>query len=164
MDIRNWIEVNLTKPNMFAKESKDWEFLLNIWTMRNSIVFNNPMEDNTRILEQSRRMTNLISNAIRDKDQANKSQPIELVDPTVWLPPPEGWNKLNTDEKAACGGVIRDMNGQWRIDFKKFIGICSTIEAELWGVYTELRCTWEQGRIIQEPPADISKLLNEKGN
>ncbi|KAE8668450.1 hypothetical protein F3Y22_tig00112319pilonHSYRG00071 [Hibiscus syriacus] len=168
MDIKNWVEVNLTRPSMFAKESKDWEILFgsvlwNIWIMRNSIVFNNPMEDNTGILERSCRMTNSINNANRERDQANKSQPIELVGPTVWLPPSEGWEKLNTDVarrntdgKAACGGVIRDLNEKWRIGFKKFIGICSTMEAELWGVYTGLRCAWEQG--IQQLIVEVYSL------
>ncbi|KAK8529558.1 hypothetical protein V6N12_060337 [Hibiscus sabdariffa] len=59
---------------------------------------------------------------------------------TAWSALSHSWVKFNVhgarrdaDGRASCGSGIRDSNGGWCIDFLKFIGSCSVIEAELWG-------------------------------
>ncbi|KAK8568721.1 hypothetical protein V6N12_007264 [Hibiscus sabdariffa] len=47
-----------------------------------------------------------------------------------------GW--LNSDSRAACGGVLRDHNESWLLGFAKFVGVCTAEEAKLWGIYTGL--------------------------
>lgn len=47
---------------------------------------------------------------------------------SVWIKPPSGWSKLNIDGSAkrnllAARGVIRSDQGEWTINFSKFIGI-----------------------------------------
>ncbi|KAK8534022.1 hypothetical protein V6N12_047422 [Hibiscus sabdariffa] len=65
--------------------------------------------------------------------------------PVYWTPPAHGWHKMNSDGEcrvvegwASCGGVIRDLHGNWCLGFSKFIGIYSVVEAELWGVLVGL--------------------------
>ena len=69
----------------------------------------------------------------------------------AWVPPQEGWLKLNTDGGshgnpgvATAGGVIRDVNGIWGGGFAVNIGICTAPLAELWGVYYGLFLAWER--------------------
>ncbi|KAL4351355.1 hypothetical protein GQ457_06G013440 [Hibiscus cannabinus] len=56
------------------------------------------------------------------------------------------------DESAKCGGVIRSHDGRWVQGVAKFIGICSVLEAELWGAFTILHAAWGLGitRIVIE--------------
>ncbi|KAK8974618.1 hypothetical protein V6N11_045184 [Hibiscus sabdariffa] len=60
--------------------------------------------------------------------------------PTTWFPPAQGCFKMNSDGSkgiedgmAKYGGLIRDVVGSWVIGFAKAIGVCSVVEAELWG-------------------------------
>ncbi|XP_039006365.1 uncharacterized protein LOC120133946 [Hibiscus syriacus] len=39
-------------------------------------------------------------------------------------------------------GVIRDSRGEWKFSFARAVGICSTFEAELWGVIEGLKHAW----------------------
>ncbi|KAK8617153.1 hypothetical protein V6N13_117120 [Hibiscus sabdariffa] len=50
------------------------------------------------------------------------------------------------------GIVIRDEMGAWIVGFSKFIGICSTLEVELWGVLEGLHLAWRLGecRVVVE--------------
>ncbi|KAK8555112.1 hypothetical protein V6N13_103841 [Hibiscus sabdariffa] len=52
-----------------------------------------------------------------------------------WVPSTSGWYKLNSnatrskiDGRASYGGLIRDHHGSWKIEFSKFIVICSSLE------------------------------------
>ncbi|KAE8707058.1 hypothetical protein F3Y22_tig00110387pilonHSYRG00750 [Hibiscus syriacus] len=92
----------------------------------------------------------------------------EKGSPIYWSPPMEGWFKVNTDAarsevdgRASCGGLIRDNIGRWRAGFAKFIGICSTLEAELWGIYIGMVLAWDLGirRVIVESDNKEAILL-----
>ncbi|XP_012487971.1 uncharacterized protein LOC105801183 [Gossypium raimondii] len=39
---------------------------------------------------------------------------------------------------AADGGCVRDHNGEWIIGFAKYLGNCTILETELWGILDEL--------------------------
>ncbi|KAL4378986.1 hypothetical protein GQ457_02G000930 [Hibiscus cannabinus] len=91
---------------------------------------------------------------------------------TRWLKPPLGWCKLNTDGavsvrngEASCGGVVRDNLGGWLIGFSKKIGICSTFEAELWGLYEGLSAAWMIGvdkLLVEIDCLDVVKLFADR--
>ena len=61
-----------------------------------------------------------------------------------WIPPGEGWTKLNTDGAshgnlglATAGEVLRNGDGNWCGDLTLNIGICSASLMELWeGAFT----------------------------
>ncbi|KAL4367764.1 hypothetical protein GQ457_05G018590 [Hibiscus cannabinus] len=70
-----------------------------------------------------------------------------------------GWFQANADAgcrladgSAKCGGVIRNHDGRWVQGVAKFIGICSVLEAELWGAFTIIHVAWGLGitRIVIE--------------
>lgn len=58
-----------------------------------------------------------------------------------WNPPPGGWIQINVDGCVKAdtgmagggGGILRDDKGAWKGGFSVILGICTTIEAELWG-------------------------------
>ncbi|KAG7544019.1 Ribonuclease H domain [Arabidopsis thaliana x Arabidopsis arenosa] len=83
----------------------------------------------------------------------------------AWLPPGDGWVKLNTDGAsrgnpglATAGGALRDEHGHWCGGFALNIGICSAPLAELWGVYYGLYLAWERRVTRVELEVD-SKLV-----
>ena len=58
-----------------------------------------------------------------------------------WERPPTGWKKLNTNgsslggsDRAGCGGLIRDEQGEWVASFTRHIGLTNSFIAELWGL------------------------------
>ena len=58
-----------------------------------------------------------------------------------WERPPLGWKKLNTDgswlrvaDRAGCGGLVRDDQGEWIAGFTRYIGSTNSFTAELWGL------------------------------
>ena len=52
-----------------------------------------------------------------------------------------GWKKLNTDgswlggvDRAGCGGLVRDDQGDWVAGFSRHIGSSNSFTVELWGL------------------------------
>lgn len=67
-----------------------------------------------------------------------------------WQPPPPNHIKINTDGShnqlsnfIACGGIIRDENGNWLCGFTKFLGYGDALLAELWGIKTGLQICFD---------------------
>ncbi|KAK8985696.1 hypothetical protein V6N11_068940 [Hibiscus sabdariffa] len=87
-----------------------------------------------------------------------------------WRKPSVGWWKLNSDGStvvgsglSSCGGVVRDADGKWLIGFTRRIGICTVVEAELWGVYEGLLPAWSIGcvkLIIEVDNAVVVDLIH----
>ncbi|KAA3476291.1 putative LRR receptor-like serine/threonine-protein kinase [Gossypium australe] len=50
--------------------------------------------------------------------------------------PPEEQSRAvaRISENAAVGGMVRDWNGNWILGYTHYLGRCSPLEAELWGV------------------------------
>ncbi|MBA0694486.1 hypothetical protein Goari_004770, partial [Gossypium aridum] len=42
---------------------------------------------------------------------------------------------------AAAGGYVRNHKGEWIIGFARYLGNCSVLEAELWGILDGLNLT-----------------------
>ncbi|KAF7826059.1 ribonuclease H [Senna tora] len=89
-----------------------------------------------------------------------------------WLdPPPSNWYKINTDGSvvgeqgmAGCGGIIRNDQGNWISGFLSFIGSCSVLDAELWGIYRGLVLVKKKGlqRVMVECDSKEAIGLIEK--
>lgn len=69
-----------------------------------------------------------------------------------WIPPPPGWLKLNCDGArsevsrcAACGGILRDHVGEFRLAFTLYLGDCSVLDAELWAILYGIRLACARG-------------------
>ncbi|KAK8630158.1 hypothetical protein V6N13_078964 [Hibiscus sabdariffa] len=90
---------------------------------------------------------------------------------SFWIPPEDGWLKLNADGarasldgRASCGGVLRDHNGSWIRGFSKFIGRCSVVEAELWGIAVGMELAWSMGcrqLIVELDSSDALRMLQQ---
>ncbi|KAL4335934.1 hypothetical protein GQ457_07G000840 [Hibiscus cannabinus] len=88
--------------------------------------------------------------------------------PLYWGSPPPSWVKINTDgarrgdDGYASRGVARDSSGTWMFGFLKFIGVCSVLDAELWGAYLGLYFAWNAGFqqvILQLDNMDALRIL-----
>nr|KJB18972.1 hypothetical protein B456_003G078100 [Gossypium raimondii] len=42
-------------------------------------------------------------------------------------------------------GAMCDTKGNWILGFNKFLGVCSVLEAELWGIFEGLSLLLKQG-------------------
>ncbi|KAK8632591.1 hypothetical protein V6N13_072981 [Hibiscus sabdariffa] len=63
------------------------------------------------------------------------------------------------------GGVLRDHHGAWMRGFSKFVGRCSALEAELWGIATGLRIAWDMGfrqLVVETASMDAISVLQNK--
>ncbi|KAL4382902.1 hypothetical protein GQ457_15G029930 [Hibiscus cannabinus] len=86
-----------------------------------------------------------------------------------WFAPPVGWVKLNSDGAcrsvtghSSCGGGFRNSEGVWLHGFSKFIGCCSILEAELWGICMGLSLAWDRGfRCIMVESDYIRRLCSQ---
>ncbi|XP_031108687.1 uncharacterized protein LOC116013175 [Ipomoea triloba] len=79
-----------------------------------------------------------------------------------WTKPPDGWTKMNIDGSrdtltghASCGGLLRDVIGNWLLGFKAKVGHCSIEEAEAWSILKGLKTIWNHGyrKVIIESDA-----------
>ncbi|KAE8696066.1 hypothetical protein F3Y22_tig00110677pilonHSYRG00095 [Hibiscus syriacus] len=94
----------------------------------------------------------LCSAGVEDINHVFRGCPRTVDDNRVlWHRPRVGWVKLNTDSGqspsdgfATCGGVLWDCHQRWLMGFYKYIGICSIMEVELWGLYW-LSCVCKRG-------------------
>ncbi|KAF7831333.1 ribonuclease H [Senna tora] len=110
-----------------------------VWQWRNQVIFNDDFhipENPTEFIMAHADKYWLASNSYCINPN-RFSVPFNLK----WEPPPLGWLKINTDGSASeslglagCGGIIRDNKGLWMGGFHSFIGSCSSLDAELWGI------------------------------
>ncbi|RYR24105.1 hypothetical protein Ahy_B02g057597 isoform A [Arachis hypogaea] len=89
-----------------------------------------------------------------------------------WNPPPQGWITLNTDgsrqnNKAGCGGILRNEDGKWVGGFSYYIGDCTAYRAELWGIDQGLKIAWTLGLkniIVECDSKAVIATLNSNKN
>ena len=77
-----------------------------------------------------------------------------------WVPPLEGWVKVNTDGAVkydsnvlGCGGLTRDNDERWIHGYARPLGFGSTFSVECWDV------TWELGYRKVQLEIDSSTLF-----
>ncbi|KAK8690240.1 hypothetical protein V6N13_088941 [Hibiscus sabdariffa] len=161
----------------FAQDRTDWDLLLstvlwNIWRQWNDRIFNGTTETWGSVIARSKWLAirSVVSGA-ESGQQSMRSAGTSAVTATLgrWCPPGDGWMKLNSDGvrssldgDASCGGVLRDHNGGWIRGFSKFIGKCSVVEVELWGIARGLDLAWDMGYrrvMVESDSADALHLL-----
>ncbi|MBA0582142.1 hypothetical protein Gorai_024293 [Gossypium raimondii] len=45
------------------------------------------------------------------------------------------------DDFATAGGFVCDHNGEWIFGFNRYLGMCTVVDAELWGILDGLKLT-----------------------
>ncbi|KAG7577326.1 Ribonuclease H-like superfamily [Arabidopsis thaliana x Arabidopsis arenosa] len=147
-----WIYSNLGEQELIGGSPWSTTFALEAWwgwKWRCGNIFG----ENRKCRDRVRFIKDLAKEAVEAHSVAgNRSRTATRVERQIaWVPPREGWLKLNTDGasrgnpgRAAAGGVLRDSNGTWCGGFAVNIGLCSAPLAELWGVYYGLFIAWER--------------------
>ncbi|GKV45487.1 hypothetical protein SLEP1_g52559 [Rubroshorea leprosula] len=113
-----------------------------LWKDRNSLIFENHRsrpQDLCALIFQQAKFTMIALNSIL---LTTPRQPRWVS----WMPPVEGWFKLNSDgsynlskNSASAGGLIRDSSRGWVVGFTINVGCASIFIAELWGLREGLR-------------------------
>ncbi|KAE8696542.1 putative calcium-binding protein CML28 [Hibiscus syriacus] len=140
-----------------------------VWEHRNGRIFDPDYFEHESVLEKSRRLT-LEANCAMESSLPMfqfSHRPCTIHD--AWQPPPHNWCKINTDRShnigsgfASYGGVFRSSNGGWMFGFSKLIGICSIVEAELWGIHEGLFHGWNLGErliTVETDSLDAVRML-----
>ncbi|KAK8681302.1 hypothetical protein V6N13_053706 [Hibiscus sabdariffa] len=154
---RNCLSLNLSKDGGFARNTSYWDLLFpvvlwNLWHQGNALVFGCTTKVWGSVLARSRWLVDTSHSAVPAPRLGPSMGPFPPPESYLWSPTPMGWVKLNfdgshslIDGNTACGGVLRDYHGSWVRGFSKFVGRCSTLEEELWGMATGLKIAWDMG-------------------
>ncbi|KAH1032143.1 hypothetical protein J1N35_044317 [Gossypium stocksii] len=140
LDVRKWVRVGQFFGTLC------WC----LWKQCNIMVFNSGSNVGGCIVEQARRLS--VGNSRSILELCAIKQRLVLKEPQViaWPKSSAGRVKMNTDsarslhsDGAAAGNVVRDHQGHWLARFICNIGLCSILEAEVWGLHDELVHAWE---------------------
>ncbi|KAK2659506.1 hypothetical protein Ddye_006039 [Dipteronia dyeriana] len=92
----------------------------------------------------------------------------------AWVPPDEGFVKLNVDGGCVvdegtnyAGGVVRDHSKNWLGGFVLNKGIGTGIEAELWGLFEGLNMVWRKDFhkvIVETDSMSIVQFIEKDSN
>ncbi|KAK8985572.1 hypothetical protein V6N11_068825 [Hibiscus sabdariffa] len=158
------VEARLFNQQQFSIRLEEWNIvfgtiLWNNWTYRNRRLFAPEAICSESILHRSMRMVEEFNRACSMLRKGYLQAPLHGHVTAQWEPPPEGWIKVNSNGSrntsmgmSTCGGVGRDSNSRYCFGFAKDIGVCSCLEAKLWGIYEGLAIAWSLScpRIIIE--------------
>ncbi|KAL4334394.1 hypothetical protein GQ457_07G013410 [Hibiscus cannabinus] len=155
MEFLDWLRFNLTQSSNFHQRFQHWDLLFGsilwaLWKFRNAHVFGS----NSGRCGLWEECTQLYDQCLVARTYGRQQLPAVRVNGEQvqhWQLPRSGWCKLNTDGScrlgsrlASCGGVLRSDSGSWVCGFSRFVGRCTALEAEFWGVLEGLRLAWSR--------------------
>ncbi|MBA0696842.1 hypothetical protein Goari_003365 [Gossypium aridum] len=119
-----------------------------IWKRRNSSLFNGEFGEVSIEVAGIIAFAKLVTLANNRSNQQN--------DPTRsfnrWQSPPNNWCKLNMDGsrhlitgQASAGGLFWDRRGKSVTGYDQNIGVCFTLDSELWEIMDGLGIAWKRG-------------------
>ncbi|KAH1097100.1 hypothetical protein J1N35_014021 [Gossypium stocksii] len=65
---------------------------------------------------------------------------------------------------AAAGGVVRDLDGNWIVDFNRVLGLCTPFEAEVWGILDGILILLNKGYMratIMTDNLEVAQVLTD---
>ena len=140
-NIQDWINLNGKANCSRAQGKPPWNITFSfavwcIWISRNMAVFNGKIVNQNLSTEIMNQVLEFIYCVHSPRNPVRK-----LNRGIRWERPPLGWMKLNTDgswlggaDRAGCGGIVRDDQGEWVAGFSRHIGSTNSFTAELWGL------------------------------
>ncbi|KAF7806607.1 putative ribonuclease H protein At1g65750 family [Senna tora] len=151
--LEEWFDLNFQKS--FGKPGSDWELIFGlttwmIWKRRNEFIFSNTQMRDEDCLQIICHQVDLCKGAWEIYKKGRKEKPQKRDKFIRWEPPDTGFVKINVDGSckedgygpASCGGLARDEHGVFICGFSAYLGVCSTIHAELWGMLKGLEMAW----------------------
>ncbi|KAA3475886.1 RNA-directed DNA polymerase (Reverse transcriptase) [Gossypium australe] len=137
--LQDWLIFNLCFHESLQGSDLTWSKLFGtiawrIWKNRNLLIFQNISWTASEVVQ--------VSNCwARQYDSTRGVSKIAQQEASTTNTPGDNWVHLSTDGAvnnisgaAAAGGVARDHEGNWILGFNRFLGNCTPIEAEFWGI------------------------------
>ncbi|OMO88470.1 reverse transcriptase [Corchorus capsularis] len=162
LSIKDWIDLNLSSSMSFRNTPWPTLFAYScwaIWKARNSRTFLGKVALPFTVKTQAVNLSIEFFHLAFNNTTAIKRNEI-LVS---WIPPLQGWFKLNSDGSvegnpgiAGSGGAIRDDQGQWVAGYSRKIGYTSSLQAEFWGLRDGLILAHSKG--IQKLEVNVDAL------
>ena len=140
-----------------TNEDKEWASLFTIicwwiWKRRNLAVFEQKIVSDEEILVSAEAMQRSMNIASRQIAGTSMDKSSEFLVRGGWKPPEDDWIKLNVDgasshtlNSAACGGLLRNMNGDFLGGFVAKLDEADELSAELWACMLGLELAWDLG-------------------
>ncbi|KAA3472023.1 reverse transcriptase [Gossypium australe] len=135
----DWLILNLCFHESLQGSGTTWSCLFGliawrIWKNRNLLIFQNISWPATEVVKVSSCWARQYeaSRDIRKNTPQNTTLATTSKDNWVILSTDGAVN--NTTGAAAAGGVARDHEGNWITGFNRYLGNCSPMEAEIWGI------------------------------
>lgn len=140
-DLQEWILLNGKNNSSCGQGKPPWKILFSFavwcfWKSRNMFVFNGKNQNpdlHKEIMHQAVEFYYCV--------QSPRNPNHKIMRAIHWERPIAGWKKLNTDgsclggvDRAGCGGLVRNEQGQWVAGFSRHIGSTNSFIAELWGL------------------------------
>ncbi|KAF7814111.1 putative ribonuclease H protein At1g65750 family [Senna tora] len=173
LNLREWLLFSLSRN--LGHSDTDWNILFGatcwkVWKWRNDFIFNNgksSVGDPVLHIQQYCRFVISAFSSV-DKERQNRRAAVKIA----WKPPPEEWVKINVDGSvdpssfgsSACGGVLRDRDGNFLCGFIRNVGSCSIILADLWGILSGLQVAWNRGFkkvILETDSLNAERLIHQ---
>ena len=140
LSLNTWLRSNLEKS-----AHPTWPILFTtaawwLWKWRNVRCFEDPEFKPVYPSIFIHRKTKEITTAFNKENpfMASPTGSIATESLIKWIPPPEGWFKLNVDGAskgnpgiAGAGGILRGHYGDWIKGFASNLGLCTSVKAEL---------------------------------
>ena len=138
-NLQDWINLNGKAKCSRAQAKPPWKITFSfalwcIWLNRNMDVFKGKRVNHNLskdIMNQVLEFIYCVHSPRSPNQKINKS--------LRWERPLLGWKKLNIDrswlrgmDRASCGGLVRDDQGEWIAGFTRYIGSTNSFTAELW--------------------------------
>ncbi|CAL0327420.1 unnamed protein product [Lupinus luteus] len=156
IDLKDWCTSNLTS-SLLHFGNVHWSLVFGIaidaiWRCRNKLIFDNEETTCRSLCAEIEARSKCTVDAFQQQVNSSGPSALPLSGPICWFPPYLDWIKLNTGGAfspvkllAGCGGVVRDHFGAFVFNFANKIGLCSIIQAELWGILLGLRLLLQRG-------------------
>jgi len=153
LPFKDWLRTNATTRPPSPNAAPPWYLVFlgaiwNLWNSRNKFIFEARQVHPHQIAFWALAQARDTAGALHVGSIARIREPI-LVQ---WLPPPQGFFKLNSDgslnhaaKNASAGGIIRDWEGNWVKGYTVNIDSTSIFAAELWGLREALKLCRDLG-------------------